>query len=158
LLLGIRPPVPENRATTRGNDALVTKVDDHVGFIAAYFACSGFFLFFLDFTGCRLHVHPLAAYGHLGFIPTFFAHTHFDFVSHFRLLLNFLLRFYQMRVRNGVFPVIAVVIIAELKFQYFANRFQNSQGLVHSGDRLLKDTDPPWKYIVIEECMSSRQK
>jgi hypothetical protein len=90
------PFVPQHRVITRGSEALVAKVDDHVGFIAADFACPGFFLFFLDFTRWRLHVHPLAAYGHLGFIPTFFAHTHFDFVSHFRLLLNFLFKFSQI--------------------------------------------------------------
>jgi hypothetical protein len=61
---------------------LLIKVDDHVGFIAADFASPGLFLFFLRFAGWRLDVDPLAAYGHLRFIPALFAHTYFYFVSH----------------------------------------------------------------------------
>jgi len=38
----------------------------------------------------------------------------------------------QMWMGAGFFPVIAIVITAELKFQHFPSRLQNSQGLVHS--------------------------
>jgi hypothetical protein len=68
---------------------LIAKINNHVGFVAADFASPGLFLFLLGFAGWRLNVDPLAAYGHLRFIPAFFAHTHFHFVSHYSLLSQF---------------------------------------------------------------------
>jgi hypothetical protein len=62
------------------------EIDDHVGFIAADFTGSCFFLFFDVLPGCRLHINPLAAYGHLCLVAAFVAHAYFHFVSHFSLL------------------------------------------------------------------------
>jgi hypothetical protein len=86
---GLFLPSPGAHPAFADEHELLIKIDDHVGFIAAYFASPGLFLFFLGFTGWRLNVDPLAAYGHFSFIPAFFAHAYFDFLGHCSLLFEF---------------------------------------------------------------------